>query len=246
MNSIEFSGADRAALSALLVLPKTGARRAPGIVLLPAVAGVNDYVRRVAQRLAAGGFAAVVLDYFAREGTAPDVSTPAAIDIAVASLPDRRVIADACALVGALREHEAIDPERIGSLGFCIGGMYSLMLSAETSDLSASVNYYGSVRYATTSSRKPVSPLDRVKNIQAPFLAHFGTFDRLISTADIDALEAELKRASKSYELFTYSGAPHAFDEDFRPAAYRPVASQLAWQHTMTFLDWHLKVLSAR
>ena len=193
MNSIEFSGTDRAALSAPLVLPKTGTRRAPGIVLLPAVAGVNDYARRVAQRLAAGGFAVAVLDYFAREGRAPDVSTPAAIDIAVASLPDRRVTADACALVGALREHEAIDPERIGSLSFCIGGMCWLMLSAETSDLSASVNYYGSVRYATTSSQKPVSPLDRVKNIQAPFLAHFGTYDRLISTADIDALEAELK-----------------------------------------------------
>ena len=246
MNSIEFSGADRAVLSAPLVLPQTGRRGVAAIVLLPAIAGVNDYVGRVAQRLAAGGFAVAILDYFAREGRAPDVSTPAAIDVAVASLPDRRVIADAYALVGALREHEAIDPERIGSLGFCIGGMYSLMLSAETSDLSASVNYYGSVRYATTSSQKPVSPFDRVKDIQAPFLAHFGTFDRLISAADIDALDAELKRASKSYELFTYRGAPHAFDEDFRPAAYRPIASQLAWQRTMTFLDWHLKGLPAR
>jgi dienelactone hydrolase len=168
MNSIEFSGADRAGLSASLVLPQTGRRGVAAIVLLPAIAGVNDYVGRVAQRLAAGGFAVAILDYFAREGRAPDVSTPAAIDVAVASLPDRRVIADACALVGALREHEAIDPERIGSLGFCIGGMYSLMLSAETSDLSASVNYYGSVRYATTSSQKPVSPFDRVKDIPGP------------------------------------------------------------------------------
>jgi carboxymethylenebutenolidase len=86
-----------------------------------------------------------------------------------------------------------------------------------------------------------VSPLDRARAIQAPLLAHFGTFDRLIPAADIEALETELKRATNQYELFTYNGAPHAFDEDFRPAAYRPVASELAWKRTVTFLDWHLK-----
>jgi dienelactone hydrolase len=246
MNSIDCFGADRAALSAPLILPQAGKPGVPGVVLLPAIAGMNDYVRRVAHRLSAGGFAVAILDYFARVGRSPDVSTLAAIDVAVNSLPDRCVIADACGLVSALREHEAIDPERIGSLGFCIGGMYSLMLSAETPDLSASVDYYGSVCYGKTSDLKPVSPLDRAKDIQAPLLAHFVTFDRLISAADIEALEAELKRASKPYELFTYNGAPHAFDEDFRPVAYRPVASKLAWERTNTFLDWHLKGVPAR
>jgi dienelactone hydrolase len=246
MNSIEFFGAQRETLSAPLALPKTGKTKIPGIVLLPAIAGMNDYVKRVADRLSASYFAVAILDYFGREGRSPDVSTPAAIDVAVNSLPDHRVIADACGLIDALRKHEAVDPERIGSLGFCIGGMYSLMLSAEAPNLSASVDYYGSVRYAKTSDQKPVSPLDRTRDIQAPFLAHFGTFDRLISAADIEALEAELKRASRPYELFTYSGAPHAFDEDFRPAAYRAVASKLAWERTMTFLDWHLKSIPAR
>jgi carboxymethylenebutenolidase len=141
-------------------------------------------VKRVAARLSASGFAVAILDYFAREGRCPDISTPAAIDVAVNLLPDDRVIADARGLIGALREHQAIDPERIGSLGFCIGGMYSLMLSAEAPNLSASVDYYGSVRFAKTSDREPVSPLDRARDIQAPFLAHFGTFDRLISAED--------------------------------------------------------------
>jgi carboxymethylenebutenolidase len=246
MSNIEFIGAAREALFAPLVLPENGKPGVPGIVLLPAIAGMNDYVRRVGHRLSASGFAVAILDYFAREGSSPDVSSPAAIDVAVNSLPNRRVIADAYGLVDASREHEAIDPERSGSLGFCIGGMYSLMLSAAAPDLSAAVDYYGTVRYARTSDRKPVSPLDRVGDIQGPLLAHFGTFDRLISAGDIDALEAELKRTSKPYELFTYGGAPHAFDEDFRPAAYRPVASKLACERTMTFLDWHLKGVPAR
>ena len=197
MNKIEFFGAGREALFAPVALPKIGKTKAPGIVLLPAIAGMNDYVRRVAYPLSASDFAVAILDYFAREGRSPDFSTPAAIDVAVDSLSDHRVLADACGLVGALREHEAINPERIGSLGFCIGGAYSLMLSAETPDLSASVDYYGSVRYVKTSDQKPASPLDRGKAIQAPLLAHFGTLDRLIPAADIEALETELKRATK-------------------------------------------------
>ena len=166
MNKIEFLDAGREALFVPVALPKIGKTKAPGIVLLPAIAGMNDYVRRVAYRLSASGFAVAILDYFAREGRPPDISTPAAIDVAVNSLSDHRVLADACGLVGALREHEAINPERIDSLGFCIGGTYSLMLSAETPNLSASVDYYGSVRYAQTSDQKPVSPLDRAKAIQ--------------------------------------------------------------------------------
>ena len=246
MNSIEFFGAGREALFAPVALPKILKAKAPGIVLLPAIAGMDDCLRRVAFRLSASGFAVATLDYFVREGSVPDVSTPAAIDVAVNSLSDHCVLADACGLVSALREYEAIDPQRIDSLGFCIGGMYSLMLSAETSNLSTSVDYYGSIRYAKTSGQKPVSPLDRARSIQAPTLAHAGTFDRLISATDIEALETELKRATRPYELFTYSGASHAFDEDFRPAAYRPVASKLAWERTMTFLDWHLKGVPAR
>ena len=200
-SSIKFFGKDHDSLSAPLTLPKTGKPKVPGVVLLPAIAGMNDNVRCVAHRLSASGFAVAILDYFAREGRSPDVSTSTAIDVAVSSLPDDRVIADARGLVDALREHEAVDPKRIGSVGFCIGGMYSLMLSAEAINLSASVDYYGSVRYAKTSDRKPVSPLDRAKDIEAPLLAHFGTFDRLISAAHRSARDRTQARV-KAIQAF--------------------------------------------
>ena len=227
MSRIEFYGADREALSAPLAVPKIGKPKAPGIVLLPAIAGVNDYVKLVAHRLSTSGFAVAILDYFAREGGPPDVSTPAAIDVAVNSLPDHRVLADACGLVDALREHETIDPERIGSLGFCIGGTYSLMLSAETPNLSASVDYYGSVRYAKTSDHKPVSPLDRARAIQAPLLAHFGTFDRLIPAADIEALETELKRARSNTSFSPTTGRLTPLMKTFAPRHIAP--SHRSW-----------------
>jgi len=215
--------------------------RAPAVLLLPAIAGVNDYVRATAARLVSAGYAVLTLDYYAREGVAADVSTPAAISAAVAALPDPRVLSDARAAVAALRERAEVDSERIAAFGFCIGGMYAYLAACEIEGLSCAVDYYGAITYGSTSENKPVSPLDRAAELKAPLLGHFGTWDRLISTSDIDAFEAALQAASKPYELFRYAGAPHAFDEDHRPAVYRSVASRLAWERSLTFLDWHLR-----
>lgn len=248
MLKLDFQGADGERLTADLLLPATAsADRLPAVLLFPAIAGINDYVHRVAERLTAHGFAVSVIDYFVREGSAPDVSTPAAIGSAVAALPDLSVTGDAVGLLSALRAHPSVRPDNVGTLGFCIGGMYALMLSAEVyAGVSACVDYYGTVRYSETSESKPVSPIDKVADLKAPVLAHFGTFDRLISGADIDHFEQTLQAHGKAYELYRYRGAPHAFDEDFRPTVFRPVAAKAAWQRTITFFNWYLKAQMGR
>ena len=77
--------------SAPIALRKTGRPRFPGIMLLPAMGGVSDYVKCAAERLSASAFAVVTFDYLAREGGSPDVSSLAAIDVAVNSLPPHRI-----------------------------------------------------------------------------------------------------------------------------------------------------------
>ncbi|MGP1255804.1 MAG: dienelactone hydrolase family protein [Kiloniellales bacterium] len=226
-------------LTALFAEPVGGLMPAPAVLLLPAIAGVNRYVMRVAERLASRGYAVVVLDYFFREGQAPDVSTPERIGAAVRALPDPRVLSDIDAAVAQLRRDPRVAPERIATLGFCIGGMYAYLAACELDGLSASVNYYGTVRYGEISRDKPASPLERVGELKAPLLCHFGTADRLISSADVDAFEESLRSSQKTFEICTYRGAPHAFDEDFRPA-FRPVAAAEAWRRTLTFLDWYV------
>lgn len=220
--------------------PAAGARPAPAVLLFPAIAGVNDYIRRVGARLAAAGYATQILDYYAREGSAPDVSTPEKIGAAVEALPDTRVVGDAKAAIDALRNRPDVDAGRIATLGFCIGGTYAYFTACEDCGISAAVDYYGSIRYATTSANKPVSPLDRAGALCAPLLGHFGSADRLISLQDISAFDDALRSHGRSYEFFIYRGAPHAFDEDFRPV-YRPVAASEAWQRTITFLNWHCR-----
>jgi carboxymethylenebutenolidase len=221
-------------------IPAAGERPAPAVLLFPAIAGVNDYILRVGARLAAAGFAALVLDYYARDGKAPDISTPEKIGIAVDSLPDTRVLSDARAAIAALRGRADVDSNRLAVLGFCIGGTYAYLTACETDGLAAAVDYYGSIRYAATSANKPVSPLDRAADLRAPLLAHYGSADRLISADDVSAFDDALRSHGRNYELFVYRGAPHAFDEDFRPV-YRPVAAADAWQRTLTFLNWHCR-----
>jgi dienelactone hydrolase len=218
----------------------------PAILLLPAIAGVNDYVNRRAEALRAQGYLTVVIDYFAREGRAPDVSTPQKIGAAVAGLSDPCVLGDVGATVAALRGRDDVIGSAIGALGFCIGGVYSFLSACEDFGIAASVDYYGMIAYAETGPNKPVSPLDKVPELKAPLLAHFGDFDRLISMDEIAAFAAALRDNQKNHEVCVYGGAPHAFDEDERAPIYRPVASGEAWARSLAFLNWHLRRIAPR
>jgi dienelactone hydrolase len=207
-----------------------------GIVVLPAIAGINDYIRGVSSRFEADGWAVESVDYYSG-ASAPDLSTPPKIMAAVERLDDRRVLEATAKAVQALQSRGA---GAVGVIGFCIGGTYAMLSASQVDGIRAVVNYYGSIRYARIAEHKPVSPLDDAANLRVPMLAHYGTADRFIPRADVDALEAALDGAGRVFELYRYVGAPHAFDEDFRPA-YRPVAAREAWQRTSTFLDWYVR-----
>lgn len=223
-----------------LALPE-GVGPFPAVLLLPAIAGVNDYVKAVAQRLAAGGYLTLLLDYYSREGAAPDVSTPEKIGQAVANLPDPRVLSDIGSALRFLEGDTRAATGKIATWGFCIGGMYSFLAACEYDGVAAAVDYYGAIQYGQLSDNKPVSPLDRAPDLKAPLMGHFGDFDRLISPNDVDIFTAALREHQKNHEFFVYRGAPHAFDEDFRPPVFRPAAAREAWSRSVTFLDWHLK-----
>jgi carboxymethylenebutenolidase len=207
-----------------------------GIVLLPAIAGVNDYIRGVRSRLEQAGWKVETVNYFGGRA-APDLSTPQAIRDAVDGVNDAQVLQQAEDAARALRARGA---GPVGALGYCIGGGYALLAGCEVDGIAAVANYYGGLRYASLSANKPASPLDRAATLRAPMIAHYGSADRFVPPADVAALEAVLDHNQCSYELFRYAGAPHAFDEEFRPA-YRPVASAEAWTRTLTFLRWYLR-----
>lgn len=209
----------------------------PALVLLPAVSGLNDYVLRRSRTLAAAGYTTLALDYY--DGQArPPMRDMAEILAAVAALDDTAVAESARAAAGHLADRPDVDGERIGIVGFCVGGALAMLAAAgEATVFRGVVSYYGQIRYGELTSTKPRDPLDVAAELTCPLLGHYGDEDHLIPQADVEELRR--RTAGRPAEVYSYPGAGHAFDEDFRPV-YRPVGATIAWTRTSAFLGWCL------
>lgn len=210
------------------------------VLLLPAIAGVDDYIAQRAAQLSDRGFLVAVLDYYGDTGVKPDLSTAERIGLAVAALDDREVLSNVQRAIKWLADRD-IGSERVGVLGFCIGGTYAILAAADTHPPACAIAYYGQLHNPRPTERKPTDALNAAARLNAPLLGHFGDMDRLISAQDIADFSANARASGRNVEIHTYPGAPHAFDEWFRPAVFRPVAATEAWRKTLIFLDWHLK-----
>jgi carboxymethylenebutenolidase len=213
--------------------------RAPGVVMIHDVWGLSDHTRDFAQRLAREGFAVLAIDLYRRDGARP--TDPGAW---MRALSDPAVLAD----LGAGRRFLASHPDatdRVGVLGFCMGGTYALMAGCADLGFAAAVPFYGLLSHShgllhdpagPDRVRKPREPLAMASELRCPLLAFFGDQDQFVPMDDVRALERELARAGAPAEVVVVAGAGHAFMNDTRPDAFRPEAAAEAWRRTVAFL----------
>ena len=102
-------------------------------------------------------------------------------------------------------------------------------VAVNSPELDAAVPYYG---------RQP-SPED-VAKIKAPVMAHYAENDQGIN-AGIQAFEEALKKNNKEYQIFSYPGTGHGFNNDTNAGRYNEEAAKLAWQRTVSFFKEKLK-----
>ena len=141
--------------------------------------------------------------------------------IAAGSSGLARFVAPLLAATRYLRhEHDATRGQRVGCVGFCMGGGLSALLACNDPELSAAAVFYGSA-----------PPLGEVARIQCPVLGLYGGLDERIN-AGIPALEAAMKQAGKSFEAHVYPGAMHSFFNDTR-ASYHVGAARDAFARTL-------------
>ncbi|MFQ5666065.1 MAG: dienelactone hydrolase family protein [Candidatus Binatia bacterium] len=213
--------------------------RFPAVIIVPDVYGLKDHYRDIARRFAQEGFFALAVDLYSREG-APELPDLESVSRWIRQLSDRRVLADIDSAVRFLGSRPEVRTPSIGITGFCMGGQYALMAACSVENLCACVSFYGMLRYAEKTDRKPESPLEMAPRLTCPYLGLFGEDDALIPRADIKELESILRRAGKTFQTKVYAGAGHAFFNDTRPDAYRPEAAKDAWNRAVTFLRTHL------
>jgi carboxymethylenebutenolidase len=112
--------------------------------------------------------------------------------------------------------------QKIGSVGFCMGGALSLRLACNDPELAAAVVFYGLA-----------PPLEQLAGLKCPVLGLYAENDPRIMSG-VPELERAMKTQGKWFENHVYPGAPHAFLNDTR-ANYRPDAARDAWARTLSF-----------
>lgn len=217
---------------ALTVEPIGGSRRT--VVVVPGIHGQTSHILGVGQRLAGQGLRAVVADWFCTAAKRDEIRTPADIAPAVAALDDD-AIAD-----GLARTAEHLrSGGPVGVLGYCVGGTLALLTAGRTDVIGGTVAYYGVLRYRGALEGKGSDPVDAVKEVRGPVLAHYGTADGWCPVPDVDELEAALGTTGGAHEVYRYPGAGHAFEETGRPG-FRPVAASDAARRSLVFLDHYV------
>lgn len=203
-----------------------GAGPFPAVVVIHEWWGLNDQVKEQARRLAEEGYAALAVDLYRGRATS---DSDEAHELS-RGLPEDRALRDLVAAVDYLASRPDVRADRIGSIGWCMGGGYSLALALAEPRLAASVIYYG--RLVTDESQ--------LSQIQAPLLGLFGEDDRGIPVSSVRTFESTLGSLGKTAEVHIYPGAGHAFANSTRPS-YREGAAQDAWTKTLDFFSRHLK-----
>ena len=213
----------------------TGPGPFPGMVVCHNGAGVDKYTREVTERLAEEGYAAAAPEIFHRitESMFADGST------IVQHLDDGEITADLDATVDLLLTRAPVDRERLGIMGFCIGGRISWLAAATTSYFRVAVPFHGGNIMVPWGSAQ-WSPVELSGGINCPILFHFGEVDPNPSPADMAKLDAELNRLEKAHQFFSYPGAGHDFS-DYTDQRYHQPSAEVAWPRTLEFLAANLK-----
>lgn len=208
--------------------------KAPVVIVIHEIFGLSDWIRAVADQLAADGYIAVAPDLLTGKGPGGGgTEAYASRDDVVAGVrsltPDEVV-----ARLDAVRAYGAALPASNGktaTVGYCWGGSTSFTYATRQPGLNAAVVYYGG-------SPSDASALAAVK---APVLGLYGEDDARVN-ATVPPAAAEMKTLGKVFETHTYAGAGHGFlrAQSGRDGANLK-ATQDAWPTMLAFLEKHLK-----
>jgi carboxymethylenebutenolidase len=216
----------------------------PGMIVIHEAGGLGEHIRDVAARLAGIGYVALAVDLYTREGGPPDTSDAHATMARLFAMSDELALGDLEGAADHLRSLDGVT-RRIGCIGFCMGGRYTLLLACASDRLNAAVDCWGGfIDRATPDQRstpeRPTPPLELAGALSCPLLAAIGAEDHNPSP-ELGALLRERAAASgQEVKVDIYESAGHAFFADYRPT-YRPAPAAQLWRELVPFLQRHLQ-----
>jgi carboxymethylenebutenolidase len=204
----------------------------PAVVVIQEWWGLTDWIKDNARHLASEGYVALAPDLY-RGKVASDMRTAGEL---MKGLPRDRAVRDLKGAAEALAARTNVDKSRLGSIGWCMGGGYSLQLALHDPRIKACAMCYG----------VPVTDAEQLKPLQARILGIFGEEDHGIPPDTVHKFEAALKEAGKHVYLIQEFKAGHGFmrpkNPDGQPSpAYREDAAREAWKDIDAFFAKTLK-----
>lgn len=220
-----------AAMGGYLARPADGGVY-PAVLVFMEIFGINSHIREVTERLAGEGYVALAPDFFHRTGPGAEYGYDEdgfgkGMEL-LNQLAADEMIADANAAMTYLRSRDDVNGDRIGAMGFCIGGHMTYLTACET-DVRASASFYGGGVAAPQGPGGQASTLGRTSRIRGRILCLFGDQDAFIPSDQVEAVRSALEENGIRNEIVVYPGADHGFFCDQRPA-YQKKAAADAWE----------------
>jgi carboxymethylenebutenolidase len=212
-------------VTADLYLP-TGSGQHPALVVIHEWWGVVPWVKDQAQDFADHGYASLVVDLYRGKST-----TDPAVAHELMRIPADRAARDLQAAVVYLQSRKDIRRDRIGAVGWCMGGGYALQLALADHDIKAVAINYGTL--ATDKAQIAAMP--------AAVLGNFGALDRGITPADVQEFATTLKASGKSADIKIYDDAGHAFENPNNKEGYKSADAADARSRMLAFFNRNLQ-----
>jgi carboxymethylenebutenolidase len=223
--------AGTATMGGYLARPADREKR-PAVLVYMEIFGINSHIRDVTERVAREGYVALAPDYFHRTGPGveygyDDAGMAGGMKL-LGQLRADEMIADAKAAIAFLRGRSDVAGDRIGAMGFCIGGHMTYLTACET-DVRAAASFYGGGIAGPQGLGGGPSTVSRSEKIRGRILCLFGEKDALIPHSQVEAIRTALRAGKVSHDVVVYPGADHGFFCDQR-ATYEKGSAADAWR----------------
>jgi len=209
---------------AYLALPE-GKGPHPGVVIIHEAFGLNDHMRDVARRFAAEGDAGLAVDLFTGRNRA--ICMARYMTGMLLGSVNRYGIDDLKSALTFLAKRAEIDAQRLGAIGFCMGGGFAIAWACTDSRLKAIAPFYGT-------NPRPLSVLGRL----CPVVGSYPERDFTARGGRI--LEQALTEKGIAHDIKVYPGAQHSFFNDTR-SAYNKEAAEDSWRRVLAHFGERLR-----
>jgi carboxymethylenebutenolidase len=196
----------------------------PGIIVIHEAFGLNENMKDIARRFANTGYMALAVDLFS--GRNAVMCMFRLIGGMQFNSLNHEGIRDLKAGLTFLLEQPHLDSERVGAVGFCLGGGLAITWACTDNRLKAIAPFYGM-------NPRPLKAVERM----CPVVGSYP--DKDFTTSHAKKLDVELDHYHISHDIKIYPDTKHSFFND-QGRTYNAAASEDAWARIQTFFQEHI------